>query len=389
MNDSEVLRSYKIKLYPTEKQKDRLIELMHLYRYCYNWALSKEKESYESGKGFIERFELNKLFAEYRAWSEDEWIKTIPLNTANRALGDLIQAFKLFFKKACRYPVYKTKKQYDNMKFSVRGQRLKFFDDGVSIEGMGYGNHIKCVTTYIPHSGESITYYNCRVSYDQDDFWLEVSIKYINPMEYSPQGETIGIDVGVKQLAVLSNGKVYSSPDTLKLEKRMRKQRARYQRDIYRRVNLAKSTKTKYEDISITKNEQKRAKAYRKTVRKINNTHKTFVSQITTEIVNTMPKKIVLEDLFIPSMVTNHYIAESVYKARFRMIHNQIEYKAKDRGIEVVKADRFYPSSQLCSNCGHRQKIGLSRVYKCPNCGLEIDRDLNAAINLSKYGMQT
>lgn len=384
MSSGECIRAYKIKLYPTESQKERLIELMHLYRFCYNWGLSKEKESYESGNGFMENFELNKAFAEFRGNSTDEWIKRIPLNTANKALGDVIQAFKFFFKHNSRYPVYKSKKDYDNMKFSVRGQRVKFYNDKVSLEGMGYGNHIYCGNHPIP-TGPAIAYYNCRVSYDQDDFWLSVSIKLISPMEFNHTDEIIGIDVGVHNLAVLSNGKVYISPDTSKLEKRMKREHARYQRDIYRRVNEAKRTKTKYEDIPKTKNELKRAKSYRKTTRRVNNIHTTFVSQMTTEIVNTMPKRIVLEHLNVKGMVTNHFIADSIYKARFRLIHNQIEYKSAERGIEVVKADMFFPSSQICSNCGNRHKIGIARIYHCPVCGLEIDRDLNAAINLSRY----
>lgn len=381
---NECIRAFKIKLYPNEDQKNRLFELMHLYRFCYNWGLQKEKESYENGNGFLENFELNKLFAEFRSSSEDEWIKTMPLNTADRALGDVIQAFKYFFKKSSRYPKFKSKKDYDNLKFSVRGQRVKFYGDKVSIEGMGYGNHIFCGNHNIPN-GKDIKYYNCRISFDGDDFWLSISIKFKIMMEFECTDEVIGIDVGVKQLAVLSNGKVYESPNTDKLEKRLKRQRKRYQRDIYRKVNLAKHTRTKYEDIPCTKNELKRAKSYRKTARRINNIHKTFVSQMTTEIVNTYPKRIVLEHLNVSGMVTNHFIADDIYKARFRTIHNQIEYKAAERGIEVVKADKFFPSSQLCSNCGYRQKIGLSRVYKCPECGLIIDRDLNAAINLSKY----
>lgn len=354
---------------------------MHLYRYCYNWGLSKEKESYESGNGFLENFELNKSFAVYRDTADDQWIKKIPLNTANRALGDLIQAFKYFFNKTSRYPKYKSKKDYNNMKFSVRGQRVKFYDDGVSIEGFGYNNHIQCDKPRI-HSGNL---YNCRVLFDQDDFWLEYSIKNKKYIEYFPEGDTIGIDLGVKQLAVLSNGKVYMSPNTDKLEKRMKRQHNRYQRDIYRRVNTAKHTKTKYETIPTTKNEIKRAKSYRKTVRKVNNIHRTFVSQMTTEIVSTMPKRIVIEHLNISGMVTNHYIADSIYKSRFGLIQHQIKYKAEERDIEVVEADMFFPSSQICSNCGNRRKIGTSRVYKCPVCGFEIDRDLNAAINLSRY----
>ncbi len=381
--DFEFMRTFKIKIFPTESQKDRLFELMNLYRFCYNWALAKEKESYDSRNGFIENFELNKLFKEFRNSGED-WIKSIPLNTANRAIGDCIQAFKYFFNKSARYPKFKSKKNYDNMKFSVRGQRVKFYNNFVSIEGMGYGNHIFCGNHNIP-KGKNIKYYNCRISFDQDDFWLCVSIKILNPIVYDTSDEILGIDVGVKKLAVLSNGKVYESPNTIKLEKRLKRKQKRYQRDIYRRVNEARHMKTKYENINPTKNELKRAKEYRKTVRRINNIHTSFINQMTTEIVNTMPKRIVIEHLNIKGMVTNHYIADDIYKSRFREIHNQIKYKSNERGIEVVEADMFFPSSQICSNCGNRQKIGTARIYKCPICGLEIDRDLNAAINLKNY----
>lgn len=387
MNDT-CMRSYKIKIYPTKEQKERLLELMNLYRFCYNWGLSKEKESYESGNGFLENFELHEEFKKYRNSLNEDWIKRIPINTADRALNDVIQAFKFFFNKSSRYPVYKSKKKYNNMKFSVRGQRVKFYGNYVSIEGMGRKNHIYCGNHNIP-TFENVKYYNCRISYDLDNFWMSIAIEFIRPINISIESnESIGIDVGVKKLAVLSNGKEYISPDTSKLEKRARKLRKRYQRDIYRRVNEAKHTKTKYEDIEITCNEEKRAKSFRKCIRKINNVHRTFVSQISSEIVEMYPKRIIMEHLNISGMVTKHYIASDIYKSRLRMLKNQIRYKAEDRGIKFVEADMFFPSSQLCSNCGYRQKIGLSRTYRCPICGMSMDRDLNAAINLSNYQYQ-
>ena len=150
--------------------------------------------------------------------------------------------------------------------------------------------------------------------------------------------------------------------------------------------NESLRTKTKFKDIPISKNEQKLSKQYHKTLNRIGNIKNSFLHHISTEIVNTYPSKIVMESFSVESMKKSRHVAKelamipSLYEFRF-----MIEYKCRERGIEFELADKYFPSTQICSCCGARKKIGTSEIYRCDNCGNIIDRDLNAAINLSRY----
>lgn len=390
----ETVRAFKVKLYPTEDQKRLINQFIGLFRYVYNWTIDQENMLYKLTGLFTANWEMHKIFKDMRAGLDNsDPLKTFPLNTADRAINNAVHAFEEFFKKRSRYPRYKTKKtehKKNQLSFSVRGQRLSFYDDGVAIEGFGYNNHVKCDADMVPKF-DGVRYYNCTVINDHEEYWLIVNVKFKIPFIQEPTGDVIGIDLGLHTMAMLSNGKAYKSPDIKVLSKRAERQQKRHQRDIYRRVNLAKHTRTKYDDIPKTKNEIKRQDARRETLRKIANVQNTYVHQITTEIINTMPKAIVLENLNVSGMVLKKNrkgrgkkFGENIYRGRLRTFRNYIEYKARDRGIEVVFADRFYPSSQICSNCGARHKTS-SRTYVCPDCGFTMDRDLNAAINLRNY----
>lgn len=390
----DCIRAYRIRLYPTDDQKNLINRFIGLFRYVYNWTIDQEKMLYESTGHFTQNWEIHKLFKEMRdGLSSDDPLKTYPLNTANRAINNAIAAFKNFFQKISKYPAYKTKKteyRKNAMSFSVRGQRLSFYEDGVAIEGFGYNNHVKCDDYGVPKF-DGVTYYNCTVVNDHEEYWLIVNVKMSIPFIQETTDEVIGIDVGLYTMAMLSNGKAYKSPDMRHLLKKAERQKRQLQRDIYRRVNLAKSMRTKYDDIPKTKNEEKREISCRNTLRKIANTQNTYSHQVSKEIVDMMPKAIVMEKLNISGMVLKKNrkgrgkkFGERIYHARLATFRDQIAYKAAARGIEVVYADMFFPSSQICSNCGARHKTG-ERTYVCPECGFTIDRDLNAAINLRNY----
>lgn len=391
-----VIRAVRVKLLPTEDQKILINRFIGLSRYVYNWTIDEINKIYSDTGLFTHKWDMNKRFKEYRDLvPNDDPIKILPLNTANRAINSASKAFELFFKKKTKYPKYKTKKneiKTNALSFSVRGQRLKFHEDGVSIEGFGYGNHIKYEAPNILPIGQNSSYYNCTVVNDKETYWLIVNVKLKVPIIIeSVSDKVIGIDVGLHSLAVLSNGVIYKSPDISKFAKRYNRQSSRVQRDIYRRVNLSKSTKLKYEDIEKTKGEIQREKELQKTVRKISNIQNSYTHKISKEIVETYPKAIVMENLNISEMVLKKRrgwkgsaFSQSIYRARLYTFRKQVQYKAYERGIEVVLADKYYPSSQICSNCGNIHKTS-DRVYKCSVCGIEIDRDLNAALNLRDY----
>ena len=354
--------------------------MLDMSRFVYNCGIEIEKSEYKTTGMFTKQFSLYKKFNEYKVENNIDWLN-IPISIQRLTLDKVIRAYERFFSKQTRYPKYKTKKS-PKKSFPVRAERIYFDSNSVSIEGMGHHNRIYCGNHKIP----ATKYYNATITFDGDDFWICLNVKVYNPIEFEPQNEPIGIDLGVKHLAMLSNGKSYKMPNTSKLERRLRRIDKRVSKDMHKRLKLSISTRTKYEDIPKSKNQLKREKKRRKIIRRICNINNSYIHKMTREIINSNPEYIVLEDLRVREMEQlNHFTRADISKARFRTIRNQIEYKARYANIPIYIADKEFPSSQLCSSCGFRQNIGRSRIYRCPICGNIIDRDLNAAINLRDY----
>lgn len=354
---------------------------IELFRYVYNWTINYQNHNYKEGNKFINNYDLFKIFSDFRNKEENYWLKELPVNTARHAIMKANDAFRFYFDGHNKKPKFKTKKSKKQY-FTVRGDRVKFFDDVVKFDGC---DPIKCgFIEEIPKS-KNIKYYNCTIVFDGYDFWFTFSINLYYPIKYEPIIGSLGIDLGLHNIAVLSDGTKYTLPDTKKYKKRRNRQFGRIMRDYKKRVNRSKQAKTKLEDIPKSKNQLKREKEYRKSCDKIRNIRHTYIHSMTKEIVEKHPSRIVLETLNVKSMLKNKYLAKDISESMFYGIRTQISYKAKSRGIEVVYAASDFPSTQLCSNCGNKYKVGRSRVYKCPVCGLVIDRDLNAAINLSNY----
>lgn len=376
------MKGTKIKLYPTESQKNRLLELIDLYRFVYNWAIHIQIDNRNSGNKYIRFYDLCKIFESFRKEEKNKWLLNIPLNTARHALMDADQAFMNFFNKRSRFPRFKSKKN-PNHSFTTRSDRLYFKDDHVRLEGFKRGEMILTKSTRLSNF-EDVAFYNSTISTDGIDFYLSVNIIDKIPMEFDNQNEPIGIDLGLKHLAVLSDGTVYDHPNLRRLNRRIKKQQRQVAKDLNRRKALAKEAKTKPEEIQWTNGMIKRSQSLKKSFIRKKNIIQTNMHQITREIVNKFPSSIVLETLNIREMMHKKYLSRFVIDSTLYKFIEYLSYKCQDNSINIIKADPWYPSSQICSNCGFRQKIGNKRIYKCHCCGLEIDRDLNAAINLKK-----
>mgnify|MGYP002765656167 FL=1 len=381
------MRGYIIKLYPTEEQKEILNSHINLFRYTYNWALLEANKFYDANKTYIGKEELMKRFSRFR--NENEWLQKIPLHSARLAISHLDYAFKEFFLKKHGFPRFKSKK-YSKKCVHYRNEPYAFnFDNhSVRLSGFKKNERIECKSHKLPKIDE-VQFYNCTVTFDGIDYWLSVNFEKEKPEEtYNLTDESIGIDVGIVKFATLSNGKVYQPPSILKtLIKRSRKQQSRLSKMRNRRVELSRKAKTKLEDIPFTKNEEKLKLANIKLNNRIKNTRKSFLHQTSSEIVNQLPKRIVMEDLDIQefrnrSKTLNN--KDDIYHSMWYKFREYITYKAEERGIETVFADKQFPSSQICSRCGAIKKSSY-RIHICDVCGFRIDRDLNAAINLSKY----
>ena len=377
------LKGYKIKIYPTEDQKIVIDKTINMYRAVYNIALSIQNENHESGNSYIKYFDMCKIFSDMRNNNPDYiWMKDIQISIIRQALRDLDNAFINFFDKRSRYPRFKSKKHSKKF-FTTRSERTNSHSSSIRIPGVGY---INAKNNPIP---VDVRLYNTGVSFDGYDYWFYCQIEQrshrcIDPI--IPNGvKAIGVDVGIRNMITTSNGKYYHLPDTFKLQKRLRRNQRRLQRYYNRYLAESMLTKTKYEDIPKSSNMMKALEINFKTQQKIKNKNRNEIHCATKEIVEQFPSCIVIENISSTKQIQgNNWIRKYTPSMMYYEIHRQLIYKAANRGIDILIADSEFPSSQLCSNCGHRHKIYGNHRFICPNCGLKIDRDLNASINLEK-----
>lgn len=226
-----------------------------------------------------------------------------------------------------------------------------------------------------------VKYSNPRVSYDNKYWYLSVGIEQEKHHE-ELTNVSLGIDLGISELAICSNGERYKNINKTKTVKKLEKRLRRLQRKVSRKYQLNKEGSTFVKTSNILKIEREIQLLHRR----LANIRKNYLHQVTTEIVKTKPFKVVIEDLNVRGMMKNRHLSKAIVNQGFYEFRRQLEYKTKFRGIELVIADRWFPSSKMCSGCGSINKnLKLSdRVYKC-DCGLKLDRDSNASINLANY----
>lgn len=263
---------------------------------------------------------------------------------------------------------------------------------------MRKGDLIDCGNHNIPF-GKNIKYDNVRIKFDGVNYWMSLSVKTIIPIvcnnTIDNDDDVVGIDIGIRTSAYLSNGKSFDGPNEKRLrilDDRLRKIQSAVDRDRRKRFNQSISTKTKYYDIPKSKNQIKRETKLAKTRNRIINIYKSRYHKISREIANEHYKTIVLEDLGVSSIIQNAIgkdLRNNLYQGRLATLSEYISYKCRQEFTTVIYADRDFPSSQICSCCGSRYKIGKEKIYSCPVCGLVIDRDLNASINLKNFGLSS
>lgn len=220
------------------------------------------------------------------------------------------------------------------------------------------------------------------VSFDGKYWYLSVGVEKEKPNN-ELTNEVIGIDVGIKDLAICSNGMVFKNINKTKVVKKIEKKLRRLQRKVSNKYEKNKKGGSYHKTSNIIKLE----KQIRLIHRRLNGIRKNHLHQATNQIVKTKPSKVVMETLNINGMLKNKHLSKAIQKQNLYEFKRQMKYKCKFNSIDFVEADKWYPSSKTCSECGNvKKKLSLSeRTYICEDCGCIIDRDLNAAINLSRY----
>ena len=374
-------------LIPNNVQQTKMFQYAGAARFAFNWALAKEKENYEKGGKFIPETELRKEFTRLRNSDEYIWLQRISNDVTKQAIKDACTAYKNFFKGIQRYPKFKSKKKsipkfyQDNVKIQFSDTHVKF----VSFSSSRKANKQKLNWVRLAEHERipaDVKYMNPRISFDGLNWWISVCIEFPDCKE-KLNDDGIGIDLGIKNLAMCSDTNKYKNINKSQTVKKLEKRKRRLQRSVSRKYEQNKKKGEYCKTCNVIKNE----KLLLKVNHRLTNIRKNYLNQTTSEIVNRKPRFICIEDLNVSGMMKNRHLSKAVQNQGFFEFRKQLEYKCNDRGIQLIIADRFYPSSKLCSCCGKIKKdLKLSdRTYRC-ECGNVIDRDFQASLNLRAYG---
>ena len=369
------MRTFKAKLKLNNKQRTRLFKNASVSRFVYNLTLEMQETNYKNGGKFLSDCDIRKVVT-VRKKDDLAWLYEYDCNIVKQAVKDACKAYKKFFNKQAKKPKFKSAK-LAKPSFCTDGWKLKVENGCIKIP---FCTKIKLYEkNYIP---EGLNYYNPRITFDGIDWWISVGLP-AETEQYELTDEIIGIDLGLKELATCSNGMVFRNVAKSKEYRKINKSVKQKQRQVSRKYELNRQGNKFVKTSNIKKLEKK----IQKKRIKLSNIKKDYFHKSSTALVRVKPKAIVLEDLNVAGMRKNKYLAHSLQEASISTFKQMLISKAESHGIGVILADRFYPSSQICSHCGNR-KVDLKlseRIYKCPVCGLKIDRDLNASINLKHY----
>ena len=374
-------------LIPNNKQKTKLFQYANIARFAYNWALEQEQKNYKSGGKFLSDVDLRKEFTKMKQTQEYKWLNDVSNNVAKQAIKDACDAYKRFFKGLSRFPKFKSRKK-STPSFYQDNVKIQFSETHVKVEGFATSkkkNKQNLNWIRLAEHGRIPTdckYSNPRIKFDGLNWWITVGIEYPDSVVAS-ENEGVGIDLGIKDLAICSDGNKYKNINKSNEVKKLEKKKRRLQRSITRSYEKNKKGKEYCKTNNVIKKEKLLLKLYHR----LTNIRQNYLHQTTSEIVKREPSFICIEDLNVSGMMKNRHLSKAVQEQCFYEFRRQIEYKSVWNNIPVIIADRFFPSSKLCSCCGTIKKdLKLSdRIYKC-ECGNVIDRDYQAALNLKRYG---
>ena len=375
-----MLKSFKTEINPTEEQKARIRRTIGTCRYVYNFYLGHNKALHDNG----EKFMTGKSFSlwlnnEYIPDNPDKtWIREVYSKAVKKSIEDGCTAFTRFFKHQSDFPKFKKKGKSDVKMYFVRNNpkdcqcerhRLKIPTLGwIRIKEKGY----------IPTTKDGYMIRSGTVSVKAGRFYVSVLVEIPDVNIDNSSNEGIGIDLGLKDFAIISNGKTYRNINKSAGLKKLEKQLIREQRSLSRKYeNLKKGESTQRANI------QKQRLKVQKLHHKMDNIRTDYINKTIAEIVKTKPSYITIEDLNVKGMMKNRCLSKAVASQKFYEFRTRLKAKCDENGIELRVADRFYPSSKTCHHCGSvRKNLKLSdRIYRC-ECGYVADRDLNAALNL-------
>ena len=385
-------RAYKIEINPTNEQKSKIHQTIGVSRFIYNFYIARNKEIYEREGKFVSGMDFSKwLNNEYIPNNQDKkWIKEVSSKATKQAIMNGDKAFRDFFKEAKGFPRFKKKKNQDvkayfpkNNKtdWTIERHRVKIPTLGwVRLKEFGYipiNSMVKSGTV----SKKADRYYVSILVEERD---IKTSNSNICIKISNSNNEGLGIDLGIKEFTVCSDGIKFKNVNKTSTVKKVEKKLKREQRKLSRKYESLKIRNKKEKGGNATsQNIQKQIVKVQKLHQRLTNIRTDYINKIVSSIIKQKPSYITIEDLAVSNLMKNKHLSKAIASQKFFEFKTKLMSKCKQNNIELRIVDRFYPSSKTCSNCGKIKKdLKLSdRIYKC-DCGFTIDRDLNASINL-------
>ncbi|MBX9165643.1 IS200/IS605 family element transposase accessory protein TnpB [Coprobacillus sp. K06] len=376
----KLLKSFKTEINPTEKQKVKVRKTIGTCRFIYNFYLAHNKELHENGQKFMSS-------SQFRVWLNNEylpnhpecsWIKEAYSKSVTQSVNNGQTAFKRFFDHKSAFPKFKKKGRSDVKMYFVRNNPKDCLCERhrIKIPSLGWVR-IK-EKGYIPTTKDGYVIKSGHVSIKADRYYVSVLIEIPDHRIASHSSKGIGIDLGLKDFAIVSNGKTYKNINKSAKLKKLEKKLIREQRSLSRKYeNLKKGGSTQKRNI------QKQRLKIQKLHHRIDNIRTDYINKTIAEIVKTKPSYITIEDLNVSGMMKNRHLSKAVASQKFYEFKTKLLAKCKEKGIELRIVDRWFPSSKTCHCCKNIKKdLKLSdRIFRC-DCGYIEDRDFNAALNL-------
>ena len=376
-------RAYKIEINPTDDQKSKIHQTIGVSRFIYNFYIAHNKEIYEKEGKFVSGMDFSKwLNNEYIPNNQDKkWIKEVSSKATKQAIMNGDKAFKDFFKKAKGFPRFKKKKNQDVKAYFPKNNKTDWTLERhrVKIPTLGWVRLKEF--GYIPKNS---VVKSGTVSQKADRYYVSILVEETYIKISNPNNEGLGIDLGIKEFAICSNGNKFKNINKTSTVKKIEKKLKREQRKLSRKYESLKiRNKNIKEGRATRQNIQKQVVKVQKLHQRLTNIRTDYINKIVSSIIKQKPSYITIEDLNVKGMMKNKHLSKAIASQKFFEFKTKLMSKCKQNNIELRIVDRFYSSSKTCSKCGKVKKdLKLSdRSYKC-DCGLTIDRDLNASINL-------
>lgn len=379
---SKKYKRFNTELNPTIEQQQKIIQTIGVSRYAYNFYLAECQRVYETEHRFLTAWEFskwlnNKFIPEN---PEYKWIKDVSCKSVRQSIMDAEKAFKNFFNHKASYPKFKKKGKSDVKMYFVRTNAKTIIPcerHRIKIPTLGWVQLKE--KGYIPTDPERYVIKSGTVSYKAGRYYLSVLVEYEETEKQPLNDFGVGIDLGIKDFAVCSNGNVYKNINKGSRMRKLEKKLKREQRRLSRKYESRKK-KGEYAQQNIQKQKLKVQKLYQR----IDNVRTDYLNKVISELVKTKPMWITIEDLNVKGMIKNRHLSKAISQQKFFEFRTKLKTKCDEYGIELRIVDRFYPSSKVCHNCGSiKSDLKLSdRTYHCKECGYTADRDYNASLNL-------